>query len=172
MDITRSLFLILLIAYSGLPNAHSKFEVKASVCNAGSDLGNPTACLGISKTKKPAEMSKHKNVFEKPLALCSKNPMAGFYRNGFCETGADDGGLHTVCSQVTKEFLEFTRSKGNDLSTPHPDYGFPGLKPGDRWCLCAARWKEAKDEGIVLPLILEATHKATLKIIPKDQLSQ
>ncbi|NDG84325.1 MAG: DUF2237 domain-containing protein [Proteobacteria bacterium] len=139
-------------------------------CSIDARSGNPPACLGISKTAKHVERSKHRNVLGEPLSLCSKSPMAGFYRNGFCETGPDDGGLHAVCAKVTKRFLDFTRSKGNDLSTPHPEYGFPGLKPGDRWCLCTARWKEAKDAGKAPEVILEATHEETLKVVPKAEL--
>ena len=145
-------------------------EVNAPACGGSRDSGNPPACLGISKTAKPVEQSKHRNVLGEPLALCSKTPVAGFYRNGFCETGPDDGGLHTVCAKVTKRFLDFTRSKGNDLSTPHPEYGFPGLKPGDRWCLCAARWKEAREAGTAPEVILEATHESTLKVVPNGHL--
>jgi uncharacterized protein (DUF2237 family) len=167
-----ALFFLLLSAHPGLSSAHSVYEAKAPACDPGNDPANPPACLGISKTSKPEERSEHRNAFGKPLALCSKSPMAGFYRNGFCETGPEDGGLHTVCAKVTKRFLEFTRSKGNDLSTPHPEYGFPGLQPGDRWCLCAARWEEAKEAGKAPEVILEATHEATLKIVPKSRLRE
>ena len=88
-------------------------------------------------------MSEAKNVFGEPLALCCSDPITGFYRSGCCETGPEDLGLRAVCAQVTAEFLDFSRARGNDLTTPLPAAGFPGLKPGDRWCLCAARWKEA-----------------------------
>jgi uncharacterized protein (DUF2237 family) len=88
-----------------------------------------------------------RNVLGGPLADCSKQPMTGFFRNGCCDTSPEDRGSHTVCTVVTAEFLLFSRSRGNDLSTPVPEHGFPGLKPGDRWCLCAARWKEALDAG-------------------------
>jgi len=83
------------------------------------------------------------NVFGEPIEICSLSPRTGFYRTGCCETGEEDFGVHTVCVEVTAEFLDFSKSRGNDLSTPLPDFGFPGLKPGDRWCLCAARWQEA-----------------------------
>lgn len=91
--------------------------------------------------------------------------MTGFYRNGCCETGPDDLGLHTVCALVDDDFLAFSRSVGNDLSTPRPEYGFPGLKDGDRWCLCAGRWKEAHDAGLAPQVVLEATHEETLAIV-------
>ena len=104
-----------------------------------------------------------KNVFGEPLAPCCTDPMTGFYRDGTCRTGAGDAGVHTVCAEMTAEFLEFSRSRGNDLSTPVPEYEFPGLKPGDRWCLCAARWKEAYDAGMAPRVVLEACHVSTLE---------
>ncbi|HUO21311.1 MAG TPA: DUF2237 domain-containing protein [Caulobacteraceae bacterium] len=107
-----------------------------------------------------------RNVLGGELEPCSRNPLTGFFRNGCCETGPDDLGLHTVCAVMTAEFLAYSRSVGNDLSTPQPAYHFPGLKPGDRWCLCAPRWKEALDAGIAPPLVLEATHEETLAIVP------
>ena len=94
------------------------------------------------------------------LALCCRDPMTGFYRDGTCRTGADDQGVHTVCVRMTAEFLAFSKLRGNDLSTPRP--GFPGLKPGDQWCLCAARWQEAFEAGMAPAVVLEATHEATL----------
>jgi uncharacterized protein len=105
------------------------------------------------------------NVLGGELAPCSLEPVTGFFRNGCCETGAHDVGLHTVCAVMTAEFLEYSRSIGNDLSTPAPDYGFAGLKPGDRWCLCAPRWKEALDAGVAPRVVLEATHEETLAIV-------
>jgi len=98
--------------------------------------------------------------------------MTGFYRNGKCETGNKDLGRHVVCAQVTQEFLEFTQAQGNDLSTPLPLYGFPGLKEGDRWCLCASRWKEALDAGVAPPVILWATHEAALKYVSLKDLKK
>ena len=106
-----------------------------------------------------------KNVLGGELEPCSRNPVTGFFRNGCCETGPDDLGLHTVCAVMTAEFLAYSKSVGNDLSTPQPQYHFPGLKPGDRWCLCAPRWKEALDDGMAPPLVLEATHEETLAIV-------
>jgi uncharacterized protein len=105
------------------------------------------------------------NVLGGPLRPCSTEPLTGFYRDACCNTGVEDRGLHTVCAIMTSEFLAFSRSAGNDLSTPLPDYGFPGLKPGDRWCLCAARWKEAFDAGKAPYVVLEATHAATLQVV-------
>jgi uncharacterized protein (DUF2237 family) len=106
-----------------------------------------------------------RNVLGGELAPCSNAPVTGFFRNGCCETGPDDTGLHTVCAVMSAEFLAFSRAAGNDLSTPQPQYGFPGLKPGDRWCLCAPRWKEALAAGMAPQLVLEATHEETLAIV-------
>ena len=107
-----------------------------------------------------------RNVLGGELKSCSEEPLTGFYRNGCCETGSEDMGMHTVCAVMTAEFLAFSKSAGNDLSTPHPEYGFDGLKPGDRWCLCAPRWKEALDAGVAPPVVLAATHEETLAITP------
>ncbi len=106
------------------------------------------------------------NVLGEPLQSCCTAPMTGFYRNGRCDTGAEDVGLHTVCAQVDEAFLDFTRARGNDLSTPVPAFGFPGLKPGDRWCLCAGRWLEALQAGAAPPVVLRSTHAASLNIVP------
>ncbi|MCP9438251.1 MAG: DUF2237 domain-containing protein [Nitrospira sp.] len=111
-----------------------------------------------------------KNVLGEPLEVCSLSPRTGVTRSGACETGAADLGSHTVCAQVTREFLEFSRMRGNDLTTPAPELDFPGLKPGDRWCLCAARWKEALDAGCAPRVILRATHARALEVIPLDAL--
>src|SRR5579863_7236595 len=117
-----------------------------------------------------------RNVLGGELLPCSNRPLTGFFRNGCCETGPDDLGLHTVCAVMTAEFLEFSRSVGNDLSTPQPLMGFPGLKPGDRWCLCAPRWKEALDAGAAPKVGLAATHEEVLAIAPlgvlKDHAAQ
>jgi len=113
-----------------------------------------------------------RNVRGGPLAPCSAEPLTGYYRNGCCDTGPEDLGLHTVCVVVTPEFLAFSQSVGNDLSTPRPEYRFPGLKPGDRWCLCAARWQQALEAGFAPPVVLESTHDATLALIDLDDLEQ
>ena len=110
------------------------------------------------------------NVLGGPLLPCSVAPLTGFYRDGCCNTGIEDRGLHTVCVEVTAEFLSFSRGCGNDLSTPVPQYGFPGLKPGDRWCLCAARWEQARQAGVAPRVLLEATHVATLEICALEDL--
>ncbi len=104
-----------------------------------------------------------RNVLNTELQLCSRYPLTGFTRNGCCETGAEDTGSHTVCVQVTEEFLVFSKMRGNDLTTARPEYGFDGLKPGDRWCLCAARWHEAAEAGFAPPVVLEATHERALE---------
>ena len=98
--------------------------------------------------------------------------MTGFFRDGCCNTGAEDVGLHVVCVVTTAEFLAFSRSRGNDLSTPIPEYGFPGLKPGDRWCLCAARWQEALEAGVAPRVVLAATHAAALQVVSLDDLKR
>ena len=113
-----------------------------------------------------------KNVLGEPLALCCNDPKTGFYRDGFCHTGAADVGTHVVCAQVTDAFLEYTRSQGNDLSTPQPEYQFPGLKAGDGWCLCALRWKEAYEAGIAPPVKLEATHEKALEYMSLEMLQE
>jgi len=105
-----------------------------------------------------------RNVLGGELVPCSLEPRTGFFRNGCCETGPEDVGLHTVCAVMTAEFLRFSQRSGNDLTTPNPDFNFPGLKPGDRWCLCAPRWKQALDAGVAPPVVLEATHEETLAI--------
>jgi uncharacterized protein (DUF2237 family) len=110
-------------------------------------------------------LSGQRNVYGEPLTGCSERPLTGFFRTGCCHTGPEDLGLHTVCVQVTAEFLAFSKARGNNLSTPQPGLGFPGLKPGDRWCLCAARWREAFEAGRAPRVILAATHEATLEIV-------
>jgi uncharacterized protein (DUF2237 family) len=104
-----------------------------------------------------------RNVLGEPLATCSLEPMTGFYRDGCCRTGEDDFGRHTVCVEVSAEFLEFSKAKGNDLSTPRPELGFEGLEPGDRWCLCAPRWQEALEAGAAPPVVLTATDENALE---------
>lgn len=110
------------------------------------------------------------NVLGQPLADCGKDPVTGFFRDGCCNTSDDDAGSHTVCAVMTEEFLEFSAGRGNDLSTPRPEYGFPGLKAGDRWCLCAARWREALAAGCAPRVKLEATHERALALVTLDAL--
>jgi len=118
------------------------------------------------------EFNHQKNVFGEPIGTCSDSPTTGFYRTGCCHTGPDDFGIHTVCVEVTAEFLEFSKLRGNDLSTPQPDFGFPGLHPGDRWCLCAERWKEALDAGKAPRVVLNSTHEATLEVVDLEELKK
>ena len=113
-----------------------------------------------------------KNVLGTELEPCSTDPMTGFYRDGCCNTGAQDVGLHLVCAIMTEEFLEFSKACGNDLSTPNPMYSFPGLKAGDRWCLCALRWKEAYEAGMAPQVVLEATHISMLEFATLEELKQ
>lgn len=112
------------------------------------------------------------NVLGTELEPCSTEPLTGFYRDGCCRTGSDDAGLHVVCARVTQEFLDFSKEQGNDLMTPRPEFLFDGLKPGDRWCLCAARWYEALVAGAAPPVVLEATHISALEFISMADLAQ
>jgi uncharacterized protein len=111
-----------------------------------------------------------RNVFGEDLIVCSTAPLTGYFRNGCCETGPEDLGTHTVCAIVTEEFLKFSKARGNDLITPRPEWAFPGLKAGDRWCLCASRWIEAYRAGVAPYVVLEATHEKTLEWIPLEEL--
>jgi uncharacterized protein len=117
-------------------------------------------------------MEESLNIFGQPLSPCSMDPLTGFYRDGCCATGPDDTGRHVVCAIMTNEFLEFSRSRGNDLMTPRPEYRFPGLQAGDRWCLCALRWKEAFEAGVAPQVVLESTHEASLRYVAMAELLQ
>jgi uncharacterized protein len=117
-------------------------------------------------------MNDEKNVLGGPLAPCSTAPRTGFYRDGCCNTGPEDFGLHVVCAQMTEAFLAFSKETGNDLSTPVPEHGFPGLKAGDRWCICAARWREAFDAGAAPPVVLSSTHEEALAVVPLTALKR
>ncbi len=110
------------------------------------------------------------NVLGQALAPCSHDPMTGFFRDGCCRTRQDDTGSHVVCARMTQAFLAFTRARGNDLGTPRPEWDFPGLQPGDRWCLCALRWKEAFEAGVAPPVLLESTHIRALDVLSLEQL--
>lgn len=112
------------------------------------------------------------NIFGDPLAPCSSDPLTGFFRNGSCDTCAEDHGSHTVCAVMTAEFLAFSKYVGNDLSTPRPEWGFPGLKPGDQWCLCASRFLQAHDEGCAPRVNGKATHMRALEIVPLEVLAE
>ena len=111
------------------------------------------------------EVRDAQNVLGDPLQACSTDPMTGFYRDGCCHTGPKDFGVHVVCAEMTEAFLTFTKAQGNDLSTPRPALNFPGLQPGDRWCLCASRWQEALEADVAPPVILESTHERALEIV-------
>ena len=120
-------------------------------------------------------MAKHEidesiNVLGEPLAVCGEDPVTGFFRDGCCNTNDQDVGSHTVCVEVTERFLEYSRFRGNDLSTPRPEFGFLGLKEGDRWCLCAARWLEAHEQGMAPRVYLMSTHKKALEVVPLETL--
>ncbi|MEM9705961.1 MAG: DUF2237 domain-containing protein [Pseudomonadota bacterium] len=110
------------------------------------------------------------NVLGEPLAVCSTNPLTGWFRDGCCNTEGKDTGLHIVCAKVTSEFLDHQKRTGNDLVTPRPEYGFVGLKPGDRWCVCLSRWMDALRDGVAPPIVLEATHEEALAAAPLDVL--
>lgn len=117
-------------------------------------------------------MARAKNVLGTELQPCSLEPLTGWYRNGCCDTGPGDMGVHVICCQVTEEFLSYSRSVGNDLSTPVEAFDFPGLKPGDRWCVCAARWKEAYDAGVAPGVVLEATQMSALEYASLEELQE
>jgi uncharacterized protein (DUF2237 family) len=117
-------------------------------------------------------MAKARNVLNGPLQACSTDPMTGFYRNGCCDTGAGDVGIHVVCAEMTAEFLAFSVARGNDLVTSVSQFGFPGLRSGDRWCLCVERWKEAYEAGVAPPVILESTHISALEFVSLEELQE
>jgi len=120
----------------------------------------------------PDKYEEAKNVLGGKLFPCSQSPLTGMFRDGLCRTCEEDAGNHTVCAEVTEAFLDFTKSRGNDLYTPLPMLGFFGLKPGDRWCCCAARWKEAYDAGVAPPVVLRATHFRALEVVTLEQLKE
>lgn len=120
------------------------------------------------ESQTPLEIDESLNVFDEPLIPCGTDPLTGFFRDGCCNTNDQDHGCHTVCVAVTEDFLSYSRFRGNDLSTPMPAFGFPGLNPGDSWCLCAARWLEAQEQGMAPRVFLQRTHKKTLEIVPME----
>ena len=132
----------------------------------------PPACLGLDVAPSPADVggAKARSVLGGELAACGSAPLTGFRRNGRCDTGPDDAGVHVVCAQLTRAFLDFSKSRGNDLITPLPAFGFPGLLPGQRWCLCAERYREALDAGSAPPVDLRATHARALDFLSRAQL--
>ena len=117
-------------------------------------------------------MTEALNVLGTPLKDCSFDPLTGYFRDGCCKTSSVDTGSHVICAQVTKQFLQFSLAQGNDLMTPRPTYQFPGLQPGDQWCLCAMRWKEAFDAGVAPPVVLESTNERALHYVTLEQLQQ
>ncbi len=128
--------------------------------------------LSILRDQFENERLPQKNVFGEPLAVCSDSPRTGFFRDGCCNTGPEDFGSHTICVVMTGEFLEFSKRAGNDLSTPVMEYGFAGLKGGDRWCLCAARWQQAFEAGMAPKVVLSATHESALEIVALKDLKR
>jgi uncharacterized protein (DUF2237 family) len=133
------------------------------------DHGVPSTTPGAAVSPEP---SNELNVLGGPLEACGRDPLTGFYRDGYCSTGPEDLGSHTVCAVVSAEFLEMQRDLGNDLSTPRPEYGFPGLKPGDRWCVVAVRWLQAYQAGAAAGVVLAATNARALEIVPLEALRQ
>lgn len=153
------------------------FIIQAPCRVRGEKLGSFHRCEqihGHDSTRLAAQSCLHGcmtlNVLGTELQPCSLDPLTGYYRNGRCDTGSGDVGVHAVCARVTTEFLEFSKRSGNDLSTPQPFYAFPGLVPGDQWCLVAARWQEAFDAGVAPPVVLEATHAGALEWVSLDDL--
>lgn len=116
------------------------------------------------------ELTSGRNVLGGPLRACSFAPLTGFFRDGCCRTRGEDEGLHVICARVTQEFLSYSLSQGNDLITPRPEWRFPGLKPGDRWCVCAARWMQAWKAGVAPPVVLDCTHEKALEVVPLEVL--
>ena len=141
-------------------------------CASGGGDADASARLQRSFDAPATMPSSEKSVLGTPLVLCCAQPKTGFYRDGYCCTGPDDFGRHVVCAQVTAEFLAFSRSRGNDLVTPRPEYNFPGLTPGSRWCLCASRWAEALKAGCAPPVVLSACAEAALKFVTLEELRQ
>jgi uncharacterized protein (DUF2237 family) len=135
---------------------------------AEQDLDRQSANQTLHTTQSALYYGMAKNVLGTPLQSCSTNPMTGFFRDGCCNTTKDDRGMHTVCAVMTDDFLLYSRSMGNDLITPRPEFSFPGLKAGDRWCLCLGRWLEAHDAGFAPPVVLEATHASVTEFVDKE----
>jgi len=127
-------------------------------------------CLASHCEGPTPALDTERNVLDAPLARCSHKPLTGFYRDGYCRTGPQDRGVHVVCAQVTDDFLTYTARRGNDLSTPNPRFRFPGLKAGDRWCLCASRWEEARRAGVAPRVVLDATQVSAARIVSMEQL--
>ncbi len=142
-------------------------------CTAAPSEGGDT-CLGLgpATTALSDIDASPSSILGTPLETCSLSPMTGFFRDGLCRTGAEDRGVHVVCAEVDAAFLRYTARQGNDLSTPRPSRGFAGLRPGDRWCLCAARWEEARQDGVAPPVVPESTHSAALRSTTVESLTK
>ncbi len=160
----KSLFYTFLFLMSQVATAQPKTINKKKNTSPNS-VNNCLAMPSLTETKS-------KNVLGTPLLSCCTSPITGFYRNGYCETGPNDAGVHVVCAQVTDAFLQYSKSRGNDLTTPYPASNFAGLKAGDKWCLCASRWREAYEAGVAPPIFLESTHENALKYIPLEALKK
>jgi len=158
--------------HNPFPTLSSFGKSQANLLNVGLSQHHFTARVLYSSVNENMNNQNQTNVLGGALNPCSMDPITGFYRTGFCACGPGDYGVHSVCASLTAEFLEYTKSQGNDLSTPRPEFGFPGLKPGDRWCLCASRWKEAMEAGCAPNVILEATNSLTTEIVPLEILEQ
>lgn len=158
--ITTSFLLI-----SALSIAQNKTVTNQSSIGCG-----PVAETNLKKKMENQTKKDEKNVLGTALQIAGTSPITGFYRDGFCSTGTADRGIHVVAAIVTDKFLQYSKARGNDLITPYPAYGFPGLKAGDKWCLCAARWKEAYDAGVAPPVVLEATHEKALEYATLEEL--
>ena len=155
-------FLFLVISFGGF--AQKKPVKKGAACG-------PVKETNYKKMQMEAEnLMRGKNVLGTDLESCCNSPKTGYYRDGFCSTGSGDHGVHVVCAVVTDEFLQYSKAQGNDLVTPMVAYGFPGLKAGDKWCLCAARWREAFDAGVAPPIVLASTHAKALQFMPLEVL--
>jgi uncharacterized protein (DUF2237 family) len=151
--------------------APSPSAAAAPVClGLGASVDPPGHTNPSQRPNPSSPASGSPSIIGAPLQVCSPAPRTGFDRSGRCETGPDDVGVHVVCAELTEAFLRFTRARGNDLSTPRPEFGFPGLRPGDRWCLCASRWAEADAAGIAPPVVLAATHAAATRHVPRARL--
>lgn len=131
-----------------------------------------TKSIMLGQNQNGMNMEQQLNVFGKVIKPCCADPITGFYRDGFCHTGHEDSGIHTVCILVSEEFLEYSKYRGNDLSTPKPEFDFPGIRPGDKWCLCAGRWVEAYMQGVAPLVDLEATNEETLAIVSIETLER
>jgi uncharacterized protein len=156
-----SLTLFLGVGFLACARATAAESQRAAACGAA-------ACAPHSSHQAPAAVEL--NAEGRALEPCSTAPMTGYYRTGTCSTGPEDSGTHVVCARVTQEFLDFSRARGNDLVTPRPELSFPGLTPGDRWCLCALRWREALEANVAPPVVLKATHGAALRYVSAEAL--